>query len=126
MRNTVINKKAINKMTNNMEKQIPVLSMNIHSEALRVNALDLYNYLQCEISFKEWIEDLIEGYKGLHEYVVIHEPAVGKRDEPIVVYYINLRLAKTAALRAASPQGEKAYEHLKRSKSSGFLSIIKD
>ncbi len=108
-----------------IKSQIPVLSMSIYSEALRINALDLYNYLQCEISFKEWIEDLIEGYKGLHEYIVIHEPAVGNRNEPIVVYYINLRLAKTAALRAATTQGNKAYEHLKKSKSSGFLSITK-
>ncbi len=108
-----------------IKKQIPILSMNIYSEALRINALDLYNYLQCEISFKEWIEDLIEGYKGLHEYIVIHEPAVGDRCDPIVVYYINLRLARTAALRASTTQGEKAYEHLKKSKSSGFLSITK-
>ncbi len=108
-----------------IKKQIPILSMSLYSEALRINALDLYNYLQCEISFKEWIEDLIEGYKGFHEYIVIHEPAVGDRCDPTLVYYINIRLAKTAALRAATTQGNKAYEHLKKSKSSGFLSITK-
>ncbi|MCP4159360.1 MAG: hypothetical protein GY760_04760 [Deltaproteobacteria bacterium] len=104
---------------------IPILSININSETSRVNALELYNYLQCKMTFKEWIEDLLGGYNGFHEYLVIKEPAIGRRDEPILVYYINLRLAKTAALKAASTKGEKAYNYFKESSSAGFLSIIK-
>ncbi len=109
-----------------LNELIPILSININSETLRVNALELHEYLQCEVPFKEWIEDLIGGFKGFHEYIVIKEPAIGRRDDPTLVYYINLRLAKTAALRAASTQGEKAYEYLKKSSSAGFLSFIGD
>ncbi|MCP4161505.1 MAG: hypothetical protein GY760_15645 [Deltaproteobacteria bacterium] len=113
-------------MTNNLEKEIPILSININSETSRVNALELYNYLQCVKPFNEWIEDLIEGYNGFHEYIVIKEPAVGKRDEPILVYYINIKLAKTASLRAGSTLGDEAYEYFKDKSGSGYLSIIKD
>ncbi|MCP3924568.1 MAG: hypothetical protein GY714_18495 [Desulfobacterales bacterium] len=109
-----------------LNELIPILSINISSETSRVNALDLHRYLQCEISFKEWIENLIEGYNGFHEYIVIKEPVIGRRDDPTLVYYINLRLARTAALRAASTQGEKAYNYFKDKNGPGFLSIIKD
>ncbi len=109
-----------------INKQIPILSININSETKRINALELHNYLQCEVPFKEWIEDLLEGYNGFHEYIIIKEPAIGRKDKPILVYYINLRLARTAALRAASTQGEKASEYFKKNQSGGFLNIIKD
>ncbi len=62
-----------------IETKIPVLSINISSETSRVNALELYNYLQCEMPFKEWIEDVIENYKGFDYYFVIKEPAIGRR-----------------------------------------------
>ncbi|MCP3921644.1 MAG: hypothetical protein GY756_23245 [bacterium] len=113
-------------MTNNLEKKIPILSININSETLRVNALELHEYLQCEVPFKEWIEDLIGGFKGFHEYIVIKEPAIGRRDEPTLVYYINLRLARTASLKAGTTLGEKASDYFKEKSRSGFFSIIKD
>ncbi len=113
-------------MTNNLEKHIPILSININSETKRINAVELYNYLQCEVPFKEWIEDLIKGYNDFHEYIVIKEPAVGRKDKPILVYYINLRLARTASLRAGSTLGEKASDYFKDKSGAGFFSIIKD
>ncbi len=113
-------------MTNNLEKELPILSISINSETLRVNALELYNFLQCEVSFKEWIEDLIKGFNGFHEYIVVKEPAVGKRDEPVLVYFINLRLARTAALKAKSTLGEKASNYFKKKSGGGFFSIIKE
>ncbi|MCP4159655.1 MAG: hypothetical protein GY760_06245 [Deltaproteobacteria bacterium] len=113
-------------MTNNLGKQIPILSININSETLRINALELHEYLQCEVPFKEWIKDLIDGFKGFHEYIVIKEPAIGRRDDPTLVYYINLRLALTASLKAGSTLGEKASNYFKDKSGPGFLSIIKD
>ncbi|MCP4163967.1 MAG: hypothetical protein GY760_28220 [Deltaproteobacteria bacterium] len=113
-------------MTNNIENKIPILSININSETSRVNALELHEYLQCEVPFKEWIEDLIGGFKGFHEYIVIKEPAIGRRDEPTLVYYINIKLARIAALRAGSTLGDEAYEYFKDKSGSGYLSIIKD
>ncbi len=110
----------------NIEKQIPILSINISSETSRVNALELYNYLKCVKPFNEWIEDLIEGYKGFHEYIIIKEPAIGRRDNPTLVYYINIKLARIASLRAKSTLGNKAYDYFKDKSGSGYLSIIKD
>ncbi|MCP3927054.1 MAG: hypothetical protein GY714_31225 [Desulfobacterales bacterium] len=108
-----------------IKTKIPVLSMSISSETSRVNALELYNYLQCEMTFKEWIEDLVYGYKCFHEYIVVKEPAVGDRNNPIFVYYISLKVAKIASLKAVSSLGEKAYNYLKNFKPAGFISIIK-
>ncbi len=109
-----------------ISKLIPILSINISSETLRVNALELHKYLQCEIPFKEWIEELIKGYKGFHEYIIVKEPAIGNKSNPILVYYINIKLAKTAALKENTNKGEIAYEYFKKNHSGGFLSIIKE
>ncbi|MCP3925513.1 MAG: hypothetical protein GY714_23325 [Desulfobacterales bacterium] len=109
-----------------IETKIPVLSISISSETSRVNALELHEYLQCEVPFKEWIKDLIGGFKGFHEYIVIKEPAIGRRDDPTLVYYINLRLARTASLKAGSTLGNKASDYFKDKSGPGFFSIIKD
>ncbi len=109
-----------------ISKLIPILSINISSETLRVNAVELHNYLECEIPFKQWIEDLINGYKGFHEYIIVKEPAIGSKSNPILVYYINIKLAKTAALMAKTSKGEIAYNYFKNNHSGGFLSIIKE
>ncbi len=108
-----------------IETKIPVLSISISSETSRVNAIELYNYLQCEMPFNEWIEDVIDNYKGFHDYFVIKEPAIGRRDQPVLVYYINLKLAQRAALKAGSGLGENAYEYLKSKQAAGFINIIK-
>ncbi|MCP3926439.1 MAG: hypothetical protein GY714_28085 [Desulfobacterales bacterium] len=109
-----------------IKSQIPILSININSETSRINALELHEYLQCEVPFNEWINDLIGGFKGFDDYIIIKEPAIGRRDEPTLVYYINLRLARTAALKAESTLGEKASDYLKDKSGAGFFSIIKD
>ncbi|MCP4163580.1 MAG: hypothetical protein GY760_26270 [Deltaproteobacteria bacterium] len=67
---------------------------------------------------------MIDGHKGFHEYIIIKEPAIGRRDDPTLVYYI--KLARIAALRAESTLGNKAYDYFKDKSGSGYLSIIKD
>ncbi|MCP3924169.1 MAG: hypothetical protein GY714_16435 [Desulfobacterales bacterium] len=108
-----------------LKSVIPVLSISISSETLRINALELYNYLQCKNPFNEWIECLIDEYKGFHNFIVIKEPAIGRKDNPTLVYYISLKIAKIASLKAGSEQGEKAYDYFKKYKAAGFLNIIK-
>jgi phage anti-repressor protein len=83
------------------------------SEASRINASELYNFLEIQIPFNQWIEDLINGYKGYLNCIVIKEPAVGKKSKTMLSYYINLRIAKIAALKAGSKPGAIAYDYLK-------------
>ena len=92
---------------------IPILSISLSSETSRINALELHRFLEIEIPFKQWIEDLINGYNGYHNYIVIKEPAIGKKSETTLSYYINLKIAKVAALKAGSKHGEKVYNYLR-------------
>jgi phage anti-repressor protein len=97
----------------NLKVEIPILSISISSETTRVNACELYDFLGCKKPFKEWIEELIDGYKGYHNYIVIKEPAIGSKADHTLMYYINLKLAKIAALRAGSKEGRQAYDYFK-------------
>jgi phage anti-repressor protein len=103
-----------------MKTKIPILSISLSSETTRVNACELYDFLECKKPFKEWIEELINGYKGYHNYIVIKEPAIGNKIEPTLMYYINLKLAKIAALRAGSKEGRQAYDYFKEYRSAVF------
>ncbi|MCP3923513.1 MAG: hypothetical protein GY714_13120 [Desulfobacterales bacterium] len=97
----------------NLRTEIPILSISVSSETPRVNAYELYVFLKADVPFKAWIEDLLDGYEGFHSYIAIKEPAIGRRDRANMVYYINLRIAKIAALKAASTLGERVYEYFK-------------
>ncbi|MCP4158611.1 MAG: hypothetical protein GY760_00940 [Deltaproteobacteria bacterium] len=97
----------------NLRTEVPILSISVSSETPRVNAYELYVFLKIDIPFKLWIEDLLGDYEGFHSYIAIKEPAIGRRDRANMVYYINLRIAKIAALKAASTLGEIANEYFK-------------
>ena len=103
-----------------INEHIPILSISLSSETTRVNACELYDFLETKKPFKEWIEELIDGYKGYHNYIVIREPAIGSKIEPTLMYYINLKLAKIAALRAGSKEGRQAYDYFKNYRSAVF------
>lgn len=92
---------------------ITFLPICISSDTPLINAFELYSFLEIEIPFNEWIDDLINGSKNYHSYIVIKKNKTEIKSETNLIYYINLKLAKIAALKVGSKPGAIAYNYLR-------------